>query len=269
MPDRNLKVALLPIDIKCGDNAYQNMQQVIAKLNFLEKDCDLVVLPEMFNTGFIPDKNKALPLAETNDGKTISQLKDLASQLGIAFWGSFMATDADNNLVNRGFMIDSLPDNDILFYDKRHLFSYGGESELFAKGTGLSPIVNFRSWRLKMSICYDIRFPLWNRAIKNNFDALIVPANWPHSRAYAWRQLLIARAIENQCYVAGCNREGNDPYGAYRQGESWIFNELGKEISYSDDNSIIYGIFDAASFNKSRERFTPWCDADNFTLTID
>ncbi len=269
MPDRNLKVALFPLDIKSENNAYQNMQQVIAKLNYLENDCDLIVLPEMFNTGFIPTKDIALSLAETNDGETISRLKSLASQFDIAIWGSFIAKDSDNNLMNRGFMINPQPDKDIFFYDKRHLFSYGGESDLFTKGTEPSPIINFRSWRLKMSICYDIRFPLWNRAIKNNFDALIIPANWPHSRVYAWRQLLIARAIENQCYVAGCNREGNDPYGTYQQNESWIFNELGKEISYTAANGIVYGIFDAASFNKSRERFTPWRDADHFELTID
>ncbi|MDE7410419.1 MAG: nitrilase family protein [Paramuribaculum sp.] len=266
MPSQNLKIALIPLDIQFGDSEY-NLKQFQSKLTNLEKDTDLVVLPEMFNTGFTPERQTSLDNAEPDNGRIISMLRNIAVSKHLAIWGGISAKDNIGNLYNRGFMIDDV--GNIKYYDKRHLFRYGGESDIYTAGSTLSPIVNYRSWNIKMSICYDIRFPVWNRTVKNNYDVLIVPANWAHSRVYAWRQLLIARAIENQCYVAGCNREGSDNYGKYQEGDSWIFNESGMEISYTGEDNIIYGILDAAKFNSTRNRFTPWRDADSFNLILD
>lgn len=265
MPSRNLKTALLPIDIIPNDSE-ANLHAAFERIDALDPDTDLVVLPEMFNTGFTPDPEQLAFNAQTNDGILIEALRTKAAKKRMAIWGGFTAVDG-GNYFNRGFMIDDC--GDAFFYDKRHLFSYGGESAILTPGMSLSPIVNYRSWNLKMSICYDIRFPVWNRSRANEYDVLIVPANWAHARFYAWKQMLIARAIENQAFVLGCNREGSDIYGQYRRGDSQAFNNWGDDIADRREDGTIYSILDAEQFNADRRRFAPWRDADDFKLIID
>lgn len=208
MPARNLKLAIIPLDI-AANQSEENLRAAIGRLDALEEDTDMAILPEMFNTGFsaVPDILGAN--AQTNDGAVVTALRQWAKNHSMAVWGGFTAVDG-GNFHNRGFMIDDK--GEALFYDKRHLFGYGGESELLTPGSKLAPIVEYRTWRLKMAICYDIRFPVWNRSRANDYDLLVVPANWAHARYFAWKHMLIARAIENQCFVAGCNREGSDIY---------------------------------------------------------
>ncbi len=264
MPDRNLKIAIFPIAIHEGD-ADANLKEVEQRIRTFDDDTDMIVLPEMFNTGFTSDSVLLARYAETNDGRTITALRHFASKHRIAIWGGFTANE--NGLYyNRGFMIDD--GGGVSFYDKRHLFRYGGESDILTPGCELSPIISYRSWKLKMSLCYDIRFPVWNRAIANDYDVLVVPANWVHSRFFAWKHLLIARAIENQCFVIGCNREGADAYGIYREGDSMALNNWGDNISDTRADGIIYASLDYKTFVNDRERFSPWRDADVFNLEL-
>ena len=244
MPSENLKTALLPHDIIEGD-VQANLAAVAKRLRNLDSDVDLVVLPEMFNSGFTADPAVLARTAETNTGTT--------------------AVD-NGRYYNRGFMVS--PDGQRVFYDKRHLFRYGGESELFTRGDSLSPIISIKTWNVKMSICYDLRFPAWNRAFNNNYDILVVPANWAHARFFAWKHLLIARAIENQAYVLGCNREGHDLYGEYNRGDSQIFNNWGDDVADRRDDGTVYSTLIAETFNRDRKRFEPWRDADDFEINL-
>ncbi len=265
MPDRNLKVALLPHAIITGD-VHANLQAVEAMLPQVDTDTDLLVLPEMFNAGYTTDTDLLNSMAESNDGSTIKSVERWVEQYDFAIWGGFIARDG-NNIYNRGFMVN--PGEETRFYDKRHLFRAGGEQMLFTQGMALPEVVEYRSWRLRMAICYDIRFPVWNRNTDLSYDALIVPANWAHSRVFAWRHMLIARAVENQAYVAGCNREGSDMFGDYPPGDSFIFNHWGDNIGERRDNGLVYATFDAERLKRDRERFSPWRDADDFQLIID
>ena len=265
MPTRNLKVALIPHSITL-ENKDENLKRVSERLSTIDPDTDLVVLPELFNTGYTADRPTLLSLSEDNDGPTIRSVRRWAKHFGFAIWGGFTARDGEN-LYNRGFMIE--PGGEANFYDKRHLFRSGYENQVFMPGMKASPIVRFRSWNLKMAICYDIRFPVWNRIVANEYDALIVPANWAHARVFAWKHMLIARAIENQAYVAGCNREGSDMYGDYPAGDSFIFNNWGDDVAERRNDGVVYSTFDAEKLNIDRRRFAPWRDSDTFKLIID
>lgn len=264
MPTRNLKIALIPLDIIENDSD-SNLEAAIKRFGLLDADTDMAVLPEMFNTGFTPDVKQLALNAQPNDGKLINELRNQASRRGIAIWGGFTATE-NGKYFNRGFMIND--NGEAQFYDKRHLFHYGGESEVLTAGDRISPIISFRTWNLKMSICYDLRFPTWNRAIANDYDVLVVPANWAHTRFFAWKHLLIARAIENQSFVVGCNREGSDIYGDYPQGDSLVFNNWGDDISDRRNDGTVYAELNADTFNNDRRRFQPWRDADSFRIDL-
>lgn len=264
MPQSSLKVALIPHDILEYD-APANLQLVGRKLSSISSDISLVVLPEMFNTGFTPDVELLSKIAEPNDGRTISTVLEWAAKQNRSIWGGFTAVE-QGKYYNRGFM--AMPDGSVTFYDKRHLFRPGGESKVLTPGTQIAPIIQWQGWNLKMSLCYDLRFPVWNRAKANDYDALIVPANWVHSRAFAWKHLLIARAIENQCYVLGCNREGRDMYGDYQRGDSMVFNNWGDDVGTVETDGVVYATLDGEKLTQDRERFTPWRDADDFSLII-
>lgn len=265
MPEQNLRVALLPHEIIRGDVA-ANLNVVESRIGSIAPDTDLIVLPEMFNSGYTNDTALLHANAETSDGPTMTAVRKWCETSGAAIWGGFTARDGDNYF-NRGFMV--MPGSEPIFYDKRHLFRAGGEQLILTQGMKEAPIVNYRTWNLKMSICYDIRFPVWNRNVANAYDALIVPANWAHSRVFAWKHMLIARAVENQAYVAGCNCEGSDQFGDYPRGDSFIFNNWGDDVAERTPDGIVYATFDAERLNRDRQRFSPWRDADDFKLIID
>lgn len=266
MPQSTIKVALLPHDIIPYDSE-ANLKSVEQKLKTLHSDTSMVVLPEMFNTGFTPDVQLLSKIAEPNDGPTISRVLEWSGKSGRSIWGGFTATDGEGKFYNRGFM--AMPDGNITFYDKRHLFRPGGESKVLTRGEQLAPIVQWQGWNMKMCMCYDLRFPVWNRSRANDYDALIVPANWVHSRVFAWKHLLIARAIENQCYVLGCNREGKDVYGDYCRYDSMALNNWGDDVGTKENNGVIYATLNGEQLTKDRQHFAPWRDADDFTLSID
>ena len=263
MPEQNLHVALLPIDIKLGSKEH-NLKAISDRILDLPNSTDVVLLPELSNIGFGKYPAPASSLAESTEGDTIAQMKCLSEECNLAICGGFIRKE-DGKIFNSCFFV---ADGELkAIYDKRHLFP-GPESKIFTPGCSLPPIIEYKTWKLRPSICYDLRFPVWNRAQGNNFDVMLLIANWPHSRYYAWRHLSIARAIENQIYVASCNREGEDVYGSYQRGDSLIFNDLGNEISSPLSNGTVIGTFDATALNDNRKTLQPWRAADNFTLNL-
>lgn len=263
MPERNLKVALLPLNIINGEPD-ANIRLAFDMLRSVDPDTDLAILPEMFTTSFFADASKMSQAVENTPEDLFVRLKELSDRLDMGICGS-VAVIEDGKLYNRGFFV--LPGKELVTYDKYHLFSAGGESRIMTGGSGISPIVDFRTWKLRMAICYDIRFPVWLRNKNLAYDALIVPANWPEAREFAWRTLLTARAIENQSYILGCNRTGEDAYGRYPMESSIVLDHWGKTISKAGDSGIIYAVLDADRINHDRARFRPWADADDFKLS--
>jgi predicted amidohydrolase len=180
--------------------------------------------------------------------------------------GSFLANTAAQ-LYNRAFFIE--PNGDETYYDKRHLFSFGGEDKVFNHGLTKAPIVRFRGFNIKLVVCYDLRFPVFCRNVKNNYDLLVVIANWPKSREKVWRTLLAARAMENECYVCGVNRCGTDPAGVeYPEGSSLVIDFKGKVIAQRMNSPVITADLSPALLAQFREKFPAWRDADDFTLNI-
>ncbi|MBO4943908.1 MAG: nitrilase family protein [Muribaculaceae bacterium] len=266
MPDTNLKVALIPMDMRLGDAQY-NVAYATRMIEALDADTDLVVLPEMCTTGYSLDPMLVEKFVEAPDGQSVTALRKLSERRGMAIWGTFACVE-DGKYYNRGFMID--PDaSDIKFYDKRHLFSVGREDMLYTPGEDKPSAVSFRGWKLQMCICYDLRFPVWCRNVNCGYDALILPANWPEARQFAWYHLLVARAIENQAYVCGCNRLGEDPYGSYSHELSYVFNHWGDDISDRSTPGVVYAVLDGKKLTSDRLRFGPWRDADDFTVFVD
>lgn len=263
--DKNLKIAMLPLDIAWFDRD-KNLAAVSEALRRLEPDTDLLVLPELFTTGFSSDAKMLRDAAETITGHTVDTIKAWARHYNIAIAGSYLARTA-HKVYNRGFFFE--PSGDETFYDKHHLFSLSAESASMGHGFTTKPIIRFRGWNIALIVCYDLRFPVWCRNVANEYDVLLVPANWPTARGYAWKHLLIARAIENQAVVVGANRSGEDSYGIY-DGLSFIFDPMGKPVGekYSD-SPFIYAILDKRSLEEWRERFPVSRDADRFCLNLE
>lgn len=256
-------MVILPLDIALADkNA--NLTEVQRLVARLPEGTDLVVLPELFSTGFIGDADKCAELAEPDNGATISTLASLAAANRCAFAGSFLARDGEN-LYNRGFFIE--PGGDMTFYDKRHLFMLSAESRIFTKGMRISPVIRYRGWNIALSVCYDIRFPVWNRNVDHRYDILVVPANWPDSRAFAWTHLLQARAIENQSYMVGANRGGCDQYGCYAD-ESFVFDYMGRSIA-NGELPFVTATLSRTDLLKFRSEFPAILDADSFTIHME
>ncbi len=264
MAERNLKIALIAHDIVFGSPS-ANIEALGKRHKEIDSDADLVVVPEMFSTGYITDREALRAMAEEPEGEALRAVKSWSRHYGFAIAGAYLARDGER-VVNRGFFVT--PSGETYFYDKHHLFRAGGEHELIERGEKPSPVIDFRTWRIKMAVCYDIRFPVWNRNSNLEYDVLIVLANWAHTREYAWRHMLIARAIENQVYVAGCNRSGEDAYGVYERDDSFVFNHWGKDISERTGSGIVYAMLEADKLTRDRERFSPWKDADEFSLEL-
>ena len=258
-----LKVALASLDISAGEKN-ENIERLLMNLNKMESDTDLVILPELFSTGFSSNNDKMQALAETNNGETMSKLRGFAARYNVAITGSFLGRTG-SSIFNRAFFIE--PGGDETFYDKRHLFSMSSESKILTKGQKQLPIVRFRGWNIAVAICYDLRFPVWCRNTGLKYDLLTIPANWPNSREYAWIHLLIARAIENQAYVIGVDRSGEDKFGNY-DGMSKAFDFCGKEIATQacEDKAFSYVTLDHNSLDRWRDDFTAWSDSDSFTM---
>ncbi len=261
-----LRLAALSLDIMPGDKQY-NMQLLGEHMASLSGDVDLVVVPELFSTGFVSDGERLGQWAETNGGETVAQLHRLAAAHNVAIAGSFLAKTG-SALCNRAFFIE--PSGDEMFYDKRHLFSMSSESRLLSAGDRPMPVVRYRGWNIAVAVCYDLRFPVWCRNVGLSYDLLIFVANWPKEREYAWKHLLIARAIENQAFVAGVDRGGVDKFGLY-DGMTFIADFCGQSMPV-DRSPAVPGletvVLDHGSLDRWRKDFAVWQDADRFNVEL-
>lgn len=228
----------------------------------IEPGTDIIILPEMFSTGFSMDPYK---IAETWPGETVDWLKNSAKKYMCAICGSIMVKVGDD-FFNRFVWIDD--SGNIEIYDKRHLFQMGGEHEVFKAGEKQQTI-NYKGWRIAPFVCYDLRFPVWSRNI-DRYDLAIFVANWPAARSAVWEKLLMARAIENQCYVAGVNRVGTDGRDLFYNGNSLLINARGEVVSefiLEKDEVRCYDI-QLDQLQEFRKKFPVFDDADDFEITI-
>ncbi|MFT5260909.1 MAG: omega-amidase [Saprospiraceae bacterium] len=223
-------------------------------------ETDLVVLPEMFSTGF---SMKPWESFETMNGKTVAWMLTKAQELDAVITGSLIMK-LDDHYVNR--MIWAKPDGNLSYYDKRHLFRFGKEHLHYEAGDQ-RVIVEHKGWRVALFICYDLRFPVWSRN-QADYDLALYVANWPDARQFAWDSLLVARAIENQCYIAASNRVGADPLGNTFSGGSAILGPKGTGLfDFTDQTVLKTESLSMTELNDYRELFPAAKDADPFTLT--
>ena len=219
-----MKISILQQDIVWTD-VEANIHRADAAVD-AQPGADLYVFPEMFSTGFctVPEG-----IAESSDGQTLQWMKSKAAQIDAAIAGS-IAVQENGNYFNRFYFVK--PDGTVASYDKKHLFTYGGEHKYFTAGSD-RVVVEYRGVRILLEVCYDLRFPVWSRN-HGDYDMILYVASWPTSRVEAWKALLVARAIENQCYVAGVNRVGEDSTNRYCGG-SMVIDPYGKIIVACED----------------------------------
>jgi len=255
-----MRISLIQDIIFWADKA-ANIQKVEDQLILLAGKTDLVVLPEMFTTGFCTEK---LQLAEAMEGETISTLKNWAIKYKMAITGSFIASE-NEKIYNRAFFV--FPTGKIETADKRHLFTLGGEHEHFSAGDKRL-IVNYEGFNILVLVCYDVRFPVWSRNIQNEYDLLIYVANFPQRRIIDWDILLQARAIENQAYVCGVNRVGLDGLGIDYDGHSALLDFKAKPLLkfFEDKSSIQTAVINIEPLVQYRQKFAVSLDADQFEI---
>ncbi|CAM5496114.1 amidohydrolase [Alishewanella longhuensis] len=238
-----------------------NIQQLTAQLATL-KPVDLIVLPEMFASGFSMDSTQ---IAEPEPGPALCWMQAQAVQYQCAITGSLAVRTQAGALVNRLYFVT--PDGQVQHYDKRHLFRMAGEHQAYQAGRE-RVIVSYRGWRMLLQVCYDLRFPVFSRNC-GDYDAMIYVANWPAARSRAWWLLLQARAIENQAYVFGCNRVGLDGNAIEYAGDSLIVDYLGQPLAElaPAQAGVLYAVADLAALATFRAKFPAQMDADDFSLS--
>lgn len=265
--DYGLKMDNLKITVFQGylfwENIDRNLQNIAIRLSGLREKTDLIILPEMFSTGFTM---RADMLAEPMDGKTMKWMHSIAAQYNCVVTGSIIISD-NNKYYNR--LIWMRPDGTYECYDKRHLFALGKEHETYTAGDK-KLIVELKGWNICPMICYDLRFPVWQRNVNNEYDLLIIIASWPERRIAHWRALILARAIENQAYVIGVNRVGHDGNQVYHSGDSTCIDPNGNVVYYKRDEEDMYTFTINPDEVKKTRRALPFLkDADGFKLDLD
>ncbi|MCC6181759.1 MAG: amidohydrolase [Bacteroidia bacterium] len=240
----------------------KNLQHFSEKIHAITTPTDIIVLPEMFSTGFTMNPKK---IAETNDGEALQWMLQMAKIKDCVMVGS-VAVKEDEVFYNRLYWV--FPHGEVLHYNKRHLFQMGKEHQHYTAGKN-KLMITYKGWKICPLICYDLRFPVWSRnTTKDIYDVLIYVANWPEARHYHWKQLLIARAIENQSYVIGVNRIGLDAHNINHSGDSMVINPRGEIISsieaHEDKTETL-----ALSYQylqEYRTAFPALSDADEFRI---
>ena len=262
----DLQVTVIQADTVWHDpQANRSLYQAL--FDKLEAQSDIIVLPETFTSGF---SNEAINQAETMQGETVAWLCEQAKRLNAAITGSVQLRDGDK-VFNR--MLWAMPDGQLHFYDKRHLFRMAGEHERYAAGTGKT-FIDFKGWRICPLVCYDLRFPVFSRNRFNHsvpdgydYDLLIFVANWPSPRHFAWQTLLKARAIENLCYLAGVNRVGTDGNGLQYLGGSTVLDFTGRAlVECGSEPQMQTAIVSYTELQAFRQRFPFHLDADDFSI---
>lgn len=259
-----ITVTIIQSNLHWEDKA-ANLKMFEQKIGSIKEKTEIIVLPEMFSTGF---SMKPELLSETMDGETVQWMKRLAEEKKIILTGSIITKDNDN-FFNRLIWIQ--PNGQYGVYDKRHCFAYAGEDKHYTAGTKRL-IASVKGWKINLQVCYDLRFPVWARQQPNDksdpeYDVLIYVANWPEKRIHAWKTLLQARAIENQCYVVGVNRVGDDGNNIHYNGESMIIDPLGEILYNKKDAEDIFTItLDKNNLQSIREKLPFLRDADDFQI---
>jgi predicted amidohydrolase len=276
----SLTITTIQTNLHWEDKA-ANLKMLEEKINSIKEKMEIIVLPEMFTTGF---SMKPELLAETMEGETVQWMKRMAAEKKIILTGSVIIADKVqapatggglNHYYNR--LIWMLPNGQSGVYDKRHLFAYAGEDNHYTAGTKRL-IASVKGWKINLLVCYDLRFPVWARQAPplhgverglggEEYDVLIYVANWPERRIHAWKTLLQARAIENQCYVVGVNRVGKDANDIYYSGESMVVDPMG-EVLYTkkDDEDVFTITLDKTHLQTVREKLPFLKDADGFNI---
>jgi omega-amidase len=240
------------------ENKESNLDFYQSQIDKIETT-DLIILPEMFTTGFTMNPK---PFSESMNGLTVRWMKDNASKNDSAICGSIIIEE-DGKYFNRFIWVN--PDGSIHHYDKRHLFSLGGENESYTPGD-VKLIIEYKGWKICPLVCYDLRFPVWSRN-SEEYDLLIYVANWPSKRKFAWKSLLVARAIENQCYVIGVNRVGEDNNKVYYSGETSLINSMGETMYIkSHDEDLYTTTLSKPDLLKVRKQLPFLNDKDNFKI---
>ncbi len=252
-----INVAFCQVDMEWEQTALnlERIEPIVASVA-----ADVVVLPEMFATGF---KLRPSVVAEPVDGPVVTAMRRWAAQFDKAIVGSVVITE-NGEYRNRMFFVK--PSGEMEWYDKRHLFRPGGEGRDYTPGDR-RVIVEYKGWRFLLLVCYDLRFPVWSRN-RGDYDAILCSASWADDRREVWRTLLRARAIENQCYLVGVNRIGTDPDGYYA-GDSALIDFCGRTLFDAGNAAgTCAAKFDPEAQAKYRREFAAWQDADDFELKI-
>ena len=252
---RDIKITLIQTELFWED-IDANISLFNEKISAIGEKTDLVILPEMFTTGFSLNASK---LGQGMDGPSVKWLQEKSNKIDADITGSIIVK-FEGKYYNRLFW--AKPDGELLTYDKRHLFRFAEEEKIYTAGDN-NITVELNGWKIRPFICYDLRFPAWTRNIENQYDISLFIANWPEKRSTHWKCLLQARAIENQCYVIGVNRVGNDGNGLIYSGDSSIIDPLGKVIFQKHNNECIYTtILSYHTLKEYRKIFPAWMDAD-------
>lgn len=257
---RDLRVSLVQSMLHWEDAA-ANRAMFTEKFRALKGTTDLIVLPEMFTTGF---SMRSAELAEHMDGATVTWMKEQARELDAAIYGSAIIAEG-GKYFNRGLFVE--PEGSVITYDKRHLFRMAEEFQHYTAGNK-RVVVEWRGWKLLLQICYDLRFPVFSRN-RRDYDALLYVASWPEPRRYPWSQLLIARAIENQSYVIGVNRVGMDGKGHHYTGDSASVDPRGDaDVMKASKEDVLHTVLHREALDDFRAKFPVAMDADDFGLML-
>lgn len=256
---QNLSVNLVQTEL-IWEDPEANIAHFSALIDQIQHPSDIIILPETFATGFAMKASKiALP---AHENIVLAWMKDMAQKHQSAICGSITVED-HGQFFNRFHFVE--PSGKVTHYDKKHLFRMAGEDEEFSAGNDIV-IIDYKGWRIKPMICYDLRFPVWSRSV-NDTDLIIYVANWPAPRINAWTTLLKARAIENQCYVIGANRVGEDGNGLSYVGKSIIIDFKGEALlDFGQEAHVGASVLDKSALDEFREKFPVAKDADKFTI---
>lgn len=266
----NLSISIIQSKL-FWENKEANLRMFEEKLDSIPERTEIVILPEMFSTGFSMQPEM---LAETMEEKTVSWMREQAQKNGIILTGSVIIKE-DNKFYNR--LVWMLPNGEYGYYDKRHLFAFATEHEHYASGNKRL-IASVKGWKINLQVCYDLRFPVWarqtppfpgevGRGLEPEFDVLVYVANWPQARSHAWKTLLCARAIENQCYVVGVNRVGRDGKDIEYSGNSMVIDPLGEVLYHMADDEDIFTIsLQKEHLQQVRTKYPFWKDGDDFKI---
>ncbi len=254
-----LKLALVQADLVWED-ASRNRDKFERLLSSVSSSVDIIVLPEMFSTGFSMEPQR---LAEPLDGPTITWMRQKAAAMQAVITGSVIIEEEDQYF-NR--LIWMMPSGEFQYYNKRHLFTLAGEEKVYTAGT-TQLLINYRDWKIMPLICYDLRFPVWSRN-QFQYDLLLYVANFPDKRSFAWRSLLQARAIENQSYTIGLNRVGTDGNGIYYAGDSMLVSYNGRIATHLPPREIVQEVtITKAPQDNFRQKLAFLPDQDEFIIS--